>query len=204
MVVKHNNVVPNVHLHKDWKNRVKTWFNQPGRKQTRRRQRAEKAAAVFPRPLNKLRPVVRAPTIRYNSKLRYGRGFTFTELKEAGLTPTFAKTIGIVVDHRRTNSSEESLRLNAQRLTEYKNKLILFPRNAAKPKKLDSSPEEIAQASQYRGIVLPIKAPRKKSEKRAITEEEKKRSVFQFQRVTRGNVRMAGIRKKKAAEAAAK
>ena len=202
--MKHNNVVPNVHLHKDWKNRVKTWFNQPGRKQTRRRQRAEKAAAVFPRPLNKLRPVVRAPTIRYNSKLRFGKGFTFAEIKEAGLTPTFAKTIGITVDHRRTNASEESLRLNVQRLNEYKNKLVLFPRNAAKPKKLDSSPEEIAQASQYRGIVLPIKAPRKKSESRAITEDEKKKSVFRYQRVTRGNVRMAGIRKKKAAEAAAK
>ena len=30
-MVKHNNVVPNGHFHKDWENRVKTWFNQVGK-----------------------------------------------------------------------------------------------------------------------------------------------------------------------------
>lgn len=80
-MVKHNNIVPNVHLCKDWSLRVKTWFNQPGRKQTRRRLRAEKAAKTFPRPLRNLRPVVQCPTVRYNSKSRLGRGFTLAELK---------------------------------------------------------------------------------------------------------------------------
>ena len=37
---------------------------------------------VFPRPVaGALRPVVRGQTVRYNLKKRFGRGFTFEELK---------------------------------------------------------------------------------------------------------------------------
>lgn len=44
--------------------------------------RAEKAVKVFPRPVKgALRPVVRGQTVRYNLKKRFGRGFTFEELK---------------------------------------------------------------------------------------------------------------------------
>merc|ERR1712233_223292 len=187
---KHNNIIPNVHLHKDWKNRVKTWFNQPGRKQTRRRQRNEKAAAIFPRPLQKLRPVVHCPTIRYNSKVRLGRGFTLAELKAADLTATYAQTVGIAVDYRRVNRSEDSLKANADRLKEYKNKLIVFPRNAKKPKATDASSEEIAQATQQRGILMPVKASA--------------RSAFQTLRTARSLRRLAGYRKKKAEDEANK
>jgi hypothetical protein len=31
-MVKHNNQVPNAHFHKEWKNRVKTWFDQVSRR----------------------------------------------------------------------------------------------------------------------------------------------------------------------------
>ena len=41
-MVKHNNVVPNRHFHKDWQVRVKTWFNQPGKKRSRRLKRDAK------------------------------------------------------------------------------------------------------------------------------------------------------------------
>lgn len=27
-MVRHNNVIPNQHFHKDWQTRVKTWFDQ--------------------------------------------------------------------------------------------------------------------------------------------------------------------------------
>lgn len=57
-MVKHNNVLANVHLRKHWARFVKTWFNQPARKQRRVIARQTKAAKVFPRPLEKLRPVV--------------------------------------------------------------------------------------------------------------------------------------------------
>merc|ERR1719327_684616 len=67
-----------------------------------------------------LRPVVHPPTIKYNYKLRQGRGFTPQELKEAGVNRKQARSIGIAVDHRRKNRCTESLQLNAQRLKEYK------------------------------------------------------------------------------------
>lgn len=43
--------------------------------------RQSKAAAIAPRPVDRLRPIVRCPTIKYNRKVRAGRGFTLTELK---------------------------------------------------------------------------------------------------------------------------
>jgi large subunit ribosomal protein L13e len=111
-MVKHNNVLPNIHLRKHMQRFVKTWFNQPARKHRRAIARQEKATKIFPRPLEKLRPVVHSLTRKYNSKLRYGRGFTLQEIKKAGLTPKFARTIGIAVDHRRQDTSEESLQMN--------------------------------------------------------------------------------------------
>merc|ERR1719327_2030804 len=117
-----NGQIPNAHFHKvSWQNHVKTWFEQAARK--------KKAAKMAPRPAaGMLRPVVRPPTVKYNYKLRQGRGFTFAELKEAGINKKQARGIGISVDHRRRNRCNESLQLNAQRLKEYHSKLIVFPR----------------------------------------------------------------------------
>ena len=79
---KGNNLIPNQHFHKWWQRHVRTWFNQPARKQRRRANRIEKAKAVFPRPAKgSLRPIVRCPSIRYHTKQRAGRGFTLEELK---------------------------------------------------------------------------------------------------------------------------
>lgn len=65
---------------------------------------------MFPRPVvGALRPVVRGQTKRYNTKVRAGRGFTLDELKAAGIPAKFAQTVGIAVDHRRKNRSEESM-----------------------------------------------------------------------------------------------
>ena len=137
--MKHNNVIPNAHFHKHWQNYVKTWFNQPGRKKRRRVARQKKALRVSPRPVaGPLKPVVRCPTFKYNTKVRFGRGFTFEELRSAGISPKQALCIGIAVDHRRKNRSTESLQANVQRLKEYKTKLILFPKKASKPKAGDS------------------------------------------------------------------
>ena len=131
-MVRHNNVVPNQHFHKiSWQNRVKTWFEQPMRKKRRRAARMKKAAAIAPRPVSGLlRPVVKPPTVRYNYKLREGRGFTLTELKEAGIDRKEARSIGIAVDHRRRNKSNESLQLNSQRLPLF---CRLLPRLSHRP-----------------------------------------------------------------------
>ena len=135
IMVKHNNVVPNGHFHKQWWRNVRTWFDQPARKLRRRLARQKKIAAIAPRPLETYRPLVQSQTIRYNRKTREGRGFTVLELKKAGLSPLFARSIGISVDARRRNRSAEGLQKNVQRLEVYKNKINLIPRNPAKPKK---------------------------------------------------------------------
>ena len=93
MPAKRNQMVPNAHFHKDWDRYVKTWFNQPARKDRRRKARSAKAARVAPRPVKTLRPVVRCPTYKYNIKDRRGRGFTLEELKAAGVSKNMVRII---------------------------------------------------------------------------------------------------------------
>ncbi|RWS28822.1 hypothetical protein B4U80_00711, partial [Leptotrombidium deliense] len=204
MAPRGNNVLPNQHFHKDWQRYIKTWFNQPMKKKRRYRLRVEKAARIAPRPASGLlRPVVHCPTVKYNMKIRLGRGFTLEELKTAGINRKEARTIGISVDHRRVNKSVESLQRNVQRLKEYKSRLILFPKNSKKPHKGDSSKEEQNLATQLRGVVMPIRRARRAPEKaRVPTEEEKKFHAFHSIRKARANARLVGYRAKKAKEAA--
>jgi hypothetical protein len=48
-----------------------------------------------------------------------------------------APTIGISVDHRRRNRSLEGLQANVARLKAYRSNLVIFPRDAKKPKKFE-------------------------------------------------------------------
>merc|ERR1712165_491354 len=202
--MKHNNVLPNSHYHKHWQNYVRTWFNQPGRKKRRRVARQKRALAIAPRPVGgALRPMVRCPTFKYNTKVRSGRGFTLEELKTAGISAKSAKTIGISVDHRRKNRSTESLQANVQRLKEYKSKLIVFPRKASKPKQGDSEPNELSVAAQLQGPLMPIIQTKPSTKARKITDDERKISVFRTMRVARANARLVGIRAKRVKEAEA-
>ena len=134
-MVKHNNIVPNVHLRKHWQRRVRVHLDQAQKKKTRFQKRQRKATEMFPRPIQKLRPVVSSCTRKYAGKVRYGRGFALEELKKAGLSARFARTVGIAVDHRRACTSEEQFQLNVERLNSYKSKLILFPKREGKIKK---------------------------------------------------------------------
>ena len=196
-------MVPNAHFHKDWQKYVKCWFNQPARKQRRRQARVAKAASVAPRPVKTLRPVVRCPTYKYNIKQRSGRGFTLEELKAAGIGKNEARTIGISVDHRRRNKSVESLQQNAQRLKEYKSKLILFPLNAKKPRKGDASEEDLKKAQQLVGRVMPVRAEVKRQRAMELTDDLKNFKAFQSIRQARAVARLWGIRAKRAKEAEA-
>lgn len=194
----HNNVLPGNHFRKDWQRRVRTWFDQPGRKLRRRTARKTKAAALGVRPLTLLRPAVRGQTVRYNRKLREGRGFTFAELKEAGIGKKEARSVGIVVDHRRRNSSEEGKKVNVERLKAYKTKLVVFPRKAGKPKKGDSSVDDLTAATTRAAFPLPesyvAEAPRK------ITEEERSVEAYRTLRIARANARHEGARKARVAK----
>ncbi|KAL4385691.1 hypothetical protein GQ457_15G024370 [Hibiscus cannabinus] len=201
-MVKHNNVIPNGHFKKHWQNYVKTWFNQPARKARRRITRQKKAVRIFPRPTaGPLRPVVHGQTLKYNMKLRAGRGFTLEELKAAGISKKLAPTIGISVDHRRKNRSLEGLQANVQRLKTYKAKLVVFPRRARKIKAGDSTAEELATATQVQGSYMPISRDKPSVELVKITEEMKSFKAYNKLRVERMNERHIGARLKKAAEA---
>jgi len=210
-MVKHNNIIPNVHFHKDWERYVKTWFHQAPQKKQRRERRKEKAARVFPRPVEGLlRPVVTPPTIKYNSKSRYGRGFTFVELRAAGVQREAALGVGISVDHRRRNRSEKSFQQNVKRLQTYKSKLLVFPRNKTKSAKRprkgpfpDSTKEELSKATQQTGHLLPIRRPSFKAQSRVITEADRAVRAYQTLRTARSDARLIGVRKKRAEDKAA-
>ena len=144
-MVRHNNVVPNVHLHKHWNptasqnGHVRTFFNQAGKKRTRRATRVAKAVHVFPKPVSgNVRPVVQAFTHRYNMKARAGRGFTPAEVVAAGNTVKQVRCIGVAVDKRRHNYSEEAFQRNVDRLKQYLNKVVVLPRHPKKGEKSDA------------------------------------------------------------------
>lgn len=140
-----------------------------------------------------LRPIVRCPTKKYNMKSRAGRGFTLAEIKEAGFTKLVAQSLGIAVDHRRKNRSEEGFQKNVQRLKEYRAKLIVFPRRAGKVKSGDS--EDVSGAEQNE---FPV--PREKAERiraRVITAAEKKRNVRKTLAMAVSNARLVGLREKR-------
>lgn len=197
-------MIPNGHFHKDWQRFVKCWFNQPARKFRRRQNRIKKAKAIAPKPAKgPLRPIVRCPTFRYHTKVRAGRGFTLDEIKGAGLSARYARTVGIAVDHRRHNKSVEALQQNVQRLKEYKSKLILFPIRASKKlRKGEASEEERKVASQLTTEVMPIKQTQSRPKARAVTEAEKKFSPYIALRKARADARLVGIRAKRIKDAA--
>ncbi|GJY74001.1 60S ribosomal protein L13-1-like protein [Tanacetum coccineum] len=180
------------------------------------RARQAKAVKVFPRPAGRLRPQVHGQTLKYNMKLREGRGFSLEELKAAGIPKKLAPTIGIAVDHRRRNRSLEGLQANVQRLKTFKAKLVIFPRRARKTKTAllvlaqemkvccydwRKDEKELATATQVQGPVLPILREKPTTELVKVTEEMKSFNAFAKIRLERTNKRHQGARLKRAAEA---
>ena len=181
-MVKGNQEVLTSRYKKDWDKFVRTKFNVPAKRKKRRMKRQLKAAKLFPRPVKKLRPIVRCPG-RHNHRERLGRGFTPLELKGAKLTERYARTIGIAVDQRRKNRNEEGLLKNVQRLNEYLSKLVVYPLNGGAPKKGKGKVKETPDAEkinveQVKGVVLPIEKRHFVPVFRQITDEEKKFSAF--------------------------
>lgn len=204
-MVRHNNVVPNQHFHKKWQTRVRTTLGQGIQKKVRRDKRKQKAAAIAPRPAaGSFRPLVRAPTQRYNTKLRLGRGFTFEELKGANINPKFANSVGICVDHRRSNKCQESFDLNVARLNDYKSRLIVFPRKSRKVVKGDATKEEIARVTQLKGVICPIQKEESETEYTELTDEMKSFNAHYTLRAARNEQKMSVIRKRMAADKAKK
>ena len=193
MGFRHNNILHNNHFHKDWQRRVRVWFDQPGSKKSRRNARAAKAAALGMRPLQPLRPAVRGQTIKYNTKLRQGRGFTAEELKVAGLRKKEARSIGIPVDHRRRNKSEESLNLNADRLKAYRERLVVLPRRTKQNKGKLPDLSSVTTTRQTLSA-FPIPAGVVPEGPRAILSEEREFQAYRTLRHARADQRVAGKR----------
>ncbi|KAI1323100.1 putative 60S ribosomal protein L13 [Xylariaceae sp. FL0255] len=207
MAISHNNQIQKNHFRKDWQRRVRCHFDQPTKKIARRAARAAKAAAVAPRPVDKLRPVVRCPSIRYNRRLRAGRGFTLTELKEAGIPRLVAPTIGISVDFRRQNLSEESLTANVARLKAYKERLIVFPRKGAKhakagdSKDINLSKTEVVSSIAASLPIVPV-GPGVVEIKKSDMPAPVKGGAYVALRQARSEARLKGVREKRAKDAA--
>jgi len=203
--MKHNNVIANQHFHKDWQRYVKTWFNQPSRKVSRRTARSSKASKIAPRPLHLLRPIVRGQTNKYNNKIRAGKGFTLEELRGSGLNPREAIGIGLSVDHRRKNRSEESYQLNVARLKLYKSELVVFPRNptSKRAKKGDANKETQSKVKQViTKQVLPVTAPQPRIKPRKITKDEREATVTAVLRKALTDAKLWGVREKRAKDKA--
>ncbi|KAJ4303859.1 60S ribosomal protein L13 [Collariella sp. IMI 366227] len=196
MAIKHNQQIPNNHFRKQWQRRVRCHFDQPGKKETRRLARRAKAAAVAPRPVDKLRPIVRCPTVKYNRRTRLGRGFTLAELKAAGIPKLYAPTVGISVDARRQNLSEEGLAANVQRLKEYKARLISNkPTKADTPK--DQQTAETTQSIHASfGIAQPIAAGLSEIAKKDMPKEVEG-GAYRALRKARSDARQQGAREKR-------
>ncbi|KAJ7877726.1 ribosomal protein L13e-domain-containing protein [Mycena olivaceomarginata] len=150
-----------------------------------------------------LRPAVCAQTVCYTRK---DRGFTLAELKEAGIGHKEVWCVGIVVDHRRRNLSEEGKKINLERLLAYKSKLIIFPHKAGKPKEGDST---VRLPTLFEGLWRrrprctdhlrpppparqnPAEAPRK------ITAKEREFQAYCTLHTARANARHEGTRPRK-------
>ncbi|KAJ3504881.1 hypothetical protein NLJ89_g7708 [Agrocybe chaxingu] len=130
---------------------------------------------------------------------REGRGFTLAELKEAGIGRKEARGVGIVVDHRRRNLSEEGKKVNVERLKAYKARLVVFPRKAGKPKKGDSSVDELKASFTRDSLALPDISPAEPPRK--ITAAEREFQAYKTLRTARANARHEGARKARAAKA---
>lgn len=129
-------------------------------------------------------------------------------LQEAGIPRKLAPTIGISVDPRRQNLSEESLKANVERLKAYKARLVLFPRKSKTVKNGDAPKDEVDAAKQigsspHDGKVKASKQAFPISNKVVIKEGKLSdfpatEDAYRKLRVARSDARLVGKREKRA------
>ncbi|KAK2991292.1 hypothetical protein RJ640_024557 [Escallonia rubra] len=192
--------------------------------------RQKKAMKIFPRPtVGPLRPTVHGQTLKYNMKVRAGKGFSIEELEDtsfvgeastligvgngcllyalrlyvqrSGIPKKVAATIGMAVDHHRRNLSLEGLQANVERLKSYKAKLVVFPRRAGRVQAGESSAEELETATEIPGQDRPIVREKPTGEFVKITDEMKSFKACDKLRIERMNQRYICAGMKRAAEA---
>lgn len=124
-------------------------------------------------------------------------------MQAAGIPRKLAPTIGISVDPRRQNLSEESLAANVERLKAFRERLILFPRKTKAPKKGDASAEEVKAAKEAGASVARSNAAFPIENKAVITEAKlsenpSEEAAYRKLRDARSEARLLGQREKRA------
>jgi len=125
--------------------------------------------------------------------------------QEAGIPRKLAPTIGISVDPRRQNLSEESLKANVERLQSYKQRLILFPRKSKTPKQgeVDAKTAEQARQAGHEGFVKNPKSAFPIDNKTTVQEGKVSdypatENAYRKLRDARSEARLVGKREKRA------
>jgi len=107
-----------------------------------------------------------------------------------------APTIGIAVDYRRQNLSEESLTRNVERLKAYKSRLVVFPKKGKKPAVPENASQSIAAALPFDHVGAGIEVIKKGDMPKP------EGSQYARLRKARSDQRLAGVREKRAKEKA--
>ena len=132
--------------------------------------------------------------------------FLQSNSQEAGIPRKLAPTIGISVDPRRQNLSEESLAANVERLKAYKARLVLFPRMGKSAKEGEASVDEMKKAheSGHEGkvkrlhtAILPI-TNKVTIEEGKVADFESEEGAYRKLREARSEARLVGKREKRA------
>lgn len=125
---------------------------------------------------------------QYNTKQRLGRGFTLAELKEAGVSAKYARTVGIAVDARRRSKSEESVKVNAARLKDYLSRLVVFSK----------SKKSTGEVPQLNGEIVAKPAKESAVSFVELNDDMKAFRAYGSLRQARADARLVGIRIKQA------
>ena len=135
------------------------------------------------------------------------RDRTLTPLPDqaANIPRKLAPTIGISVDPRRQNLSEESLSANVARLKDYQSRLILFPRRNGKNKKGDASAEEIKAVkagkvdtfSEPNSGIKDVNKEAKQVREGKLADHKGEEKAYRKLRDARSDARLVGVREKR-------
>lgn len=131
---------------------------------------------------------------------------TFSSFQAAGIPKLYAPTIGISVDARRQNLSEEGLAANVERLKAYKARLIVFPRKSNKVKAADTpKDQQSGETTQSIRAAFAVEAvaPGFTEIKKSALPKAVEGGAYRALRKARSDARLVGVRQKRADEKAA-
>lgn len=125
---------------------------------------------------------------------------TDLEKKAAGVPRLYAPTIGIAVDHRRQNISEESLAANVARLKEYLARVIVLPRRSNAPKKGDTK-ADLSKVDLVSSLASAIPIVSSDKTIKEISKADLPKAIeggaYRKLRLARSDARLAGVREKR-------